>query len=51
MVTKGALHLENRHTVNTTPSRYLGVQELQQKRYFGGAHAYQVSWQAAGGSG
>lgn len=27
--------------------RYLGVQELQHKRYFGGAHAYQVSWQAA----
>ena len=27
--------------------RYLGIQELQHKRYFGGAHAYQVSWQAA----
>jgi len=27
--------------------RYLGVQELQHKKYFGGAHAYQVSWQAA----
>jgi len=27
--------------------RFMGVQELQHKRYFGGAHAYQVSWQAA----
>lgn len=27
--------------------RYLGVQELQSKSYFPGAHAYQVSWQAA----
>tara|TARA_R110002072_G_scaffold186997_2_gene343793 strand:+ start:199 stop:849 length:651 start_codon:yes stop_codon:yes gene_type:complete len=27
--------------------RLLGVQELQHKKYFGGAHAYQVSWKAA----
>lgn len=27
--------------------RYIGVQELQSKSYFPGAHAYQVSWQAA----
>jgi len=27
--------------------RFIGVQELQSKPYFPGAHAYQVSWQAA----